>query len=53
MQLKQHIQHQWNLQPKEAMALQKELSEKVVLSSGLALSKFKTVAGSDKFKRQH
>lgn len=47
MQQIQHIQHPWNLQPKEAMALQKELSEKVILSSSLALSKIKTVAGID------
>ena len=45
--VKQQIQHPWNLPPAQAMALQKSFSEKVILSSRLALKKIKTVAGID------
>ncbi len=45
--IKQHIQHSWNLQPQEASALQKKLSDNVNRSSGLTLSKIRTVAGID------
>ena len=47
MNLNRHIQHPWNLAPQQATTLQNELSEKLILSSGLSLSKYKTVAGVD------
>jgi deoxyribonuclease V len=47
MQLKQPVQHQWNLPLQKAQALQKELSEKIILRSTFALSEIRTVAGID------
>jgi deoxyribonuclease V len=47
MQQKKYIQHSWNLPPQKTMGLQKEFSERVILSSGPALSKIQTVAGID------
>ena len=47
MQLKQHIRHSWSLSPKGAMALQTELSARIVFDSSLVFSQIRTVAGID------
>lgn len=45
--MEHHIQHSWELQPKDAIALQKALCSKVIRASDLSISQINTVAGID------
>jgi len=45
--MKIHKKHQWNLEPKSAINLQKELKKEISLNYHINLEKIKTVAGGD------